>query len=343
MPNDSDAASALQHHEGAHPFHHLAPAADPQVLAALQDFHAHARDAFAHKTTQAWRHDTQVFVQWCIEHEHRALPAAPKTIAAFLDDMTRPVDAGGGGRATGTVLRYVATLAWMHRAAGVVNPCEDTHVQLAVRAIKRLQGVAKRQRDPLVWNHIATALTHSGVRLRDVFDAALVTVAYDALARSEDLRRLRIDDVAFDERGTGTIVVARGKTDPFGEGWVGFLSRTTVDRLKDWIQRAGIREGYLFRAVYRSGRVAPPEEGLSEAAVTRAFKRVAVNAGVDPSNIAGHSCRIGACQDLTAAGFALPHVMQAGRWRSAQMPAHYARQLAAERSAMAELAGLQLR
>ena len=59
--------------------------------------------------------------------------------------------------------------------------------------------------------------------------------------------------------------------------------------------------------------------------------------------ISGHSTRIGAAQDLTAAGFGLPEVMQSGGWRTGEMVGRYTQHLAARRGAMAKLAEQQER
>jgi hypothetical protein len=51
--------------------------------------------------------------------------------------------------------------------------------------------------------------------------------------------------------------------------------------------------------------------------------------------VSGHSLRVGMAQDLIASGADLPGVMQAGRWRTAAMPALYGRKLLAGRGAVA--------
>ena len=54
--------------------------------------------------------------------------------------------------------------------------------------------------------------------------------------------------------------------------------------------------------------------------------------------LAGHHRtlgRVGMAQDLSAAGFALPELMTAGRWKSPRMPARYTERQAAGRGAVA--------
>lgn len=75
--------------------------------------------------------------------------------------------------------------------------------------------------------------------------------------------------------------------------------------------------------------------------VSEIFKRRAAAAGIDPALVSGHSLRVGAAQDLTSAGFGLPAIQQAGRWKSPAMPARYAEKIVPKQGAMAQLAGKQ--
>ena len=75
----------------------------------------------------------------------------------------------------------------------------------------------------------------------------------------------------------------------------------------------------------------------------RTFKRIAQLAGIDETNVSGHSCRIGAAQDLAANGAGLPELMTAGRWNDARMVPRYTAHQATRHGAMAKLAAKQKR
>ncbi len=107
--------------------------------------------------------------------------------------------------------------------------------------------------------------------------------------------------------------------------------------LDEWRHAMGIKKGPLFLGIKRDGTLATTP--VTNAEVARTFKRIATCIGIDAAavrNISGHSTRIGAAQDLTTAGAALPEIMAAGGWRSPGMPARYARKLDAQRGAMRE-------
>jgi hypothetical protein len=64
---------------------------------------------------------------------------------------------------------------------------------------------------------------------------------------------------------------------------------------------------------------------------------------MDPREVSGHACRIGACQDMLAAGIDIGRVMLAGDTERPEMPAYYGRKLAPDQGGMANLSKLQQR
>ena len=141
--------------------------------------------------------------------------------------------------------------------------------------------------------------------------------------------------------GDATLLVRRSKTDGEGRGeivWVGWDSLRLV---KAWLDRAGIVDGPLFRSVGKGGRIG---DRLHPCQVPRIFKAMARAAGLPEAvveGLSGHSTRVGAAQDMVAAGIELPAILQAGRWKSTGMVTRYGQRLLAQRGAAAQLARLQ--
>ena len=154
--------------------------------------------------------------------------------------------------------------------------------------------------------------------------------------RRSELVALEVVDVTLAEDDSGTVLVRRSKGDQAGEGAVVYIAPDTVDLVKAWTG-AGVAEGPLFRSVGKGGRVG---ERLSDKAVALTFKRMAdiAELEIDPS---GHSTRIGAAQDMTAAGLGTAEIQQAGRWKSATMVSRYTENQQARRGASARLAAIQ--
>jgi integrase len=183
-----------------------------------------------------------------------------------------------------------------------------------------------------------------GATLRDLRNRALLALAYDTLARRSEIVAMLREDLELAYDGKGAILIRRSKTDQSREGMTRYLSRQTVRMLMAWLDAANIKEGPLFRAVLRGGRVG---EALAPREVARVFKELAARAGMPDEvvkRISGHSTRVGAAQDMASEeGFEMPAIMQAGGWKSAQMVASYVANQTVRRSAAARLAKLQNR
>lgn len=93
---------------------------------------------------------------------------------------------------------------------------------------------------------------------------------------------------------------------------------------------------HIFRPVDERGEDGWPQQ-MDTHAVIYAVQRRCAAAGLGEGRWTAHSTRVGAVQDLIAAGADLPSVMQAGGWKSAAMPARYGERLLAKRGAVAKM------
>ena len=98
-------------------------------------------------------------------------------------------------------------------------------------------------------------------------------------------------------------------------------------------QRAGITSGALFRRIRKDDHI--QSERLTDFSARRIIQKRASDAGVE-GFIAGRSLRFGSAVALVQAGASVVEMHIAGRWKSSQMPAHYAKSELAERGAIAK-------
>ena len=308
-----------------------------EAVAAALARHAHAaRGAYAANTERALRADTAVFAGWCSTAGLECLPARPGTVAAFVDVM-------GEMKAPATVRRYLSSVAAMHRAAGLPNPCADEAVRLALKRLHRVKGRAQAQAAPLTRDRVDRMLAAAGTDPRGLRNRALLAVAYDSLCRRSELVALQCRDVEDGSHGDGTLTLRRSKTDAEGRGAVRYLAADTMRTVRAWLEAARHMDGALFRAVGKGGTVGGQ---LDPGDVARVFKEMAAAAGDGREAVAevsGHSSRVGAAQDQVRYGVGLPAVMQAGGWTTPTMVARYTAKLDARRSGSAKLAILQNR
>jgi len=301
-------------------------------LAALLEWQAMAEGAYSPNTLRAQKADGAIFQAFCEARGEAYLPADPKTIRAFIEQCVK------AGKKPATIKRYVATIARVHIAAGLLNPCSSEAVRLGLKKMGRETSARQTQAHPLGWKDIKEFIDSAGAGLRADRERAMLCVAYETLARRGELVALELKDIDFHPDGTGIALIRRGKTDAEGQGRSAYLSRETVRWLKIWLEHAGINEGTLFRRLIGQNHIGGP---LNPGSIAPIFKRVAQWIGMPAryvDRVSGHSTRVGATQDLAALDIDLAAITQAGGWRSTRMPLQYAERIAATRSAMAKAA-----
>ena len=216
--------------------------------------------------------------------------------------------------------------------ASVPDPAASELVAATVAGISRTRTRPRGQAAALGAQAIADVLadlrrdaSHLARR-----DAALLSVLRWGLLRRSEAAALRWDDLTTEDDGSGRLTVRRSKTDQTGEGAVLYLPDQTVRLLAAWRDTAQARG---LPAETHSPMWGRP---LHPSTVGRIVTRRADHAG--HPGMTAHSLRVGMAQDLATAGAGLVELQTAGRWASPRMPAHYTRNHAAGRGAVARYA-----
>src|SRR6202451_2307472 len=100
-------------------------------LADLLEWQALAEGAYSANTLRAQKADGAIFQGFCESRGEPYLPADTKTIRDFIDDLVT------AGEKPATIKRYVATIARVHIAAGLLNPCSSEAVRLGLKKMGR--------------------------------------------------------------------------------------------------------------------------------------------------------------------------------------------------------------
>jgi integrase len=294
-----------------------------------------ARRVYPEATLRAWRFDWAAFLTFCKPRGLLPLPASPSTVAAYIGACAE------ANKKPATVRRYLATIACAHRAAKLLNPNDDEDVKLALKGLHNKSPMRQRQAKALGWHQIKRFLITAGDGIRADRERALLSVAYDTMARRSELVALNVEDFSWMDDDSGRVIIRRSKTDQVGEGSVAYLSPDTVAYLRVWLRVTGITKGAVFRRLIGRGRIGPR---LNIDAIAQTFKRVAEFVGMteeEMRQVSGHSIRVGATQDMLALNIDLASVMQAGRWKTTVMPMRYGEEVQTGRGGMARTAKAQ--
>ena len=194
----------------------------------------------------------------------------------------------------------------------------------------QVTGLTREMVNRMAQNAVATD-TLAGQR-----DAALFRVMSDALLRIGEAVAIDCEHITTEIDGSGRLLLLQSKTDQEGKGASLFLTARTVDTIQQLKQKAGYTKGPLFRRMVKGGRMS--DDRLTVDGARLAIKASAEQVGI--RGVSGHSLRIGTAQELAQRGATLVELQNAGRWTDSQMPAHYTREQAAGKGAVARLLGV---
>jgi integrase len=288
--------------------------------------------AYSSNTIRSYRADFTIFDAWCRKDGRSALPATPETVADFVIAQSKCA-------AAATINRRSAAIAKIHRLLKLDSPVRTEEVKLATRKVFRKKGRRQRQACGLTSSFKKRLLKGCPDDLRGLRDRALIAVGYDTLCRRAELVQLQIDDLTINADGSGTMLVRKSKADQFAEGRLVYLSAETVTDLQRWLRAARLKTGPIFRGFY-ARKMKVKANALHPYSVVRILKDGARRAGLDEAvikKLSGHSMRVGAAQDMAAAGIDLGAIMHAGGWKSADMVMRYIEHMDVQKSGMARL------
>jgi integrase len=222
-------------------------------------------------TRRAYRSDWAHFQSWCQETDHVALPTTIETVCEYLAFHA-------GSLKASTLDRRLAALADYHRAAGHPFDPGNHEIRSLLSGIRRVHGARPQGKLALTSDDMRAMVTGLPGSLAGARDRALLLLGFAGGFRRSELAGLEIGMLDF--RAGGLVVrLPSGKTDPDGAAnlikgiAVAETGPCPVAAVKDWIIRAHLGEGPLFRPIDRLGRIQP--NGLQPRAVARILRKAA--------------------------------------------------------------------
>ena len=231
------------------------------------------------------------------------------------------------GKSPATISQTVAAIKWSakNRNQKEVVGAITLRTLAGIRRDGKERG--RGQVDGLTWKDVerVSSFAEASRTLAGLRDSALINLMSDCLLRISEVVAVNVGDI----KGS-TLRLKSSKTDQEGRGEALYICESTRRVIKRYLRKSGIERGALFRRVrYRhhlgKGR-------LTANGARDAIKRWVSEAGVE-GFISGHSLRVGSAVSLARAS--VVDMQTAGRWKSADMPAHYAKAELAERGAIA--------
>ena len=233
------------------------------------------------------------------------------------------------GKPPATIGQAVAAVKWQlkHQSQEITN---FPITQATLAGIHRSgKDRGRGQVDGLTWQDVERVclLAEMEKTLAGLRDAAMIRLMSDCLLRVSEVVAVNVADLK-----EKTLTLRSSKSDQEGTGESLYVCDTTRNVLGRYRERADITGGAVFRHIRRGDHIQPNR--ITAHSARRIIKKRAADAGVE-GFISGHSLRVGSAVSLAQAGATVVDMQVAGRWKSAEMPAHYAKAELAERGAIA--------
>ena len=233
------------------------------------------------------------------------------------------------GKSPATIGQLVAAVKWQlkYQSQETVNFLITQATLAGIRRKGKDRG--RGQVDGLIWQDVERVCIYAETEgtLAGLRDAAMIRLMSDCLLRISEVVAVNVGDLK-----ETTLTVRASKTDQEGTGESLYVCDATRNVLKQYRERADITRGALFRHIRRGDHI--ESNRLNPHSARRIIQKRAQAAGVK-GFISGHSLRVGSAVSLAQAGATVVDMQVAGRWKSSQMPAHYAKAELAERGAIA--------
>jgi integrase len=219
-----------------------------------------------------------------------------------------------------TVALRITALARWHIHQDFRDPTATSTVRKTLLGIARTNGKPRRQAKALpveALDRISETLVRKD-GLRAVRDNALLQIGFFGGFRRSELVAICVEHISWEEEGI-TITLPRSKTDQTGEGIIKALpygsgTRCPVTALRQWLERAALTKGPVFRSISRWAQVQPT--GLHPSSVNEILSAAGREAGLEYAlSLSSHSLRRGMATSARRAGAKFQDIKKQGGWR----------------------------
>lgn len=272
--------------------------------------------ATSDNTRRAYQADIRHYETWGGQ-----LPATTEAILRYLHAFADTLNPR-------TLSRHVTALKQWHRYQHFPDPTETLIVGKTLTGIARVHGKPKGKAPPLLPEHLIKIVENllTQATLAACRDNALLQVGFLGAFRRSELVAIKVEDIDWQPAGV-EILITKSKTDQLNSGQYcvipnGNEQLCAIRALKIWLEKANIKEGFVFRRIHRGDKTS--ELSITPDAVNEILKKHAVAAGIEKGrNFSSHSMRRGLATTASRDGVSLPAIMRQGRWKQVSTVMEY--------------------
>ena len=157
-------------------------------------------------------------------------------------------------------------------------------------------------------------------------DNAILQMGFLGAFRRSELIAIKIEHINWQADGI-EILIPKSKTDQVNTGQYCAIPNSNeklcaVRILKQWLEKAKINDGFIFRRIYKSDKVI--DNNLTSDAVNNILKQHVKAVGIDnAADFSSHSMRRGLATTAYRDGVSIPAIMRQGRWKQVDTVMEY--------------------
>lgn len=272
--------------------------------------------ATSDNTRRAYQSDIRHFQNWGGQ-----LPSTTEGILRYLHAFAEMLNPR-------TLSRHITALKQWHRYQNFPDPTQSPTVTKTLTGIARIHGKPKEKAAPLLPEHLIKITGYLSAKntLSAMRDNALLQMGFLGAFRRSELVEIKMDHISWQSDGI-EILIPKSKTDQENSGQYcaipsGNEKLCAIRALKEWLGKAKINEGFIFRRIYKGDKVT--DMNLTPTSVNDILKKHASACGIENANdFSSHSMRRGLATIASRDGVSLPAIMRQGRWKQVDTVLEY--------------------
>lgn len=263
-------------------------------------------------TLRSYKSMCKKFQVWCEANSQSFLPTSAETISLYLSSLGETVSFS-------TLDSMLAAIEAAHEKAGFTIQGDHSLYRRVRKGIRRThkENQSIKQAPAMTVLDLKGVCCKFGENLKDCRDKALLSVTFFGAFRRSEVVSLDVENIEFTEKGMVVFLLQSKTSDKKQNIYISFAKDKDicpVKSLKEWIEKAEIKEGAVFRSLLKGNKVS---NRLSGHAVSEIIK---LHFGNEYS---GHSARRGLVTASAEKGTPIHVIKKHSRHKSADMVLRY--------------------
>lgn len=277
-------------------------------------------------TNRAYKSDYNDFINFCKKNGFEFVKPDLKTISIYLTDLSNKKFKYS------TIRRRLVSLSLANKLSGNYINTKHPVIDENLKSIRRKLGNHQRGKKPIMLeelSEIMNAIEKNESNIRKIRDKSIILLGFAGGFRRSEIVSLDCEDIEFVKEGM-KVMLKKSKTDQFSSGFlkgVPYLNNKylcAVTSLIEWINISSIKKGPLFRKISKSEKLL--DNRLTGQTVALIIKKYTEIAGINNTNISGHSLRSGFATVVASLGADERSIMNMTGHKSPTMVRRYIRE-----------------